>query len=275
LLVPLFQFSWSIFAVIAALALFVLPWTNQHIDTLKSQYEKRGDLDRVEPGQFQESASGTRVFFVEKNNSELHVGANVFIATNENGKETITSSRSGRIESMAQGRYLMLNSGQRLETHGGNAEIKVSEFQEYGTQITTDPFTEREAAYINTRPSIELIKLRSLAALGELSWRIGLIFAAINFVIIGVALSSVNPRVGKSVNQVYALFAFIIYFNLLNLGQSWIATGKLAFPTYMIFLHGGVFVLATLWLARGHNNWHMSYWFGRWARHATGTKVAL
>jgi lipopolysaccharide export system permease protein len=273
LLAPLFKFSWPIFGVIATLALLVLPWTNQHIDDLKNQYERRADLDRVEPGQFQESANGTRVFFVEKNNSTLHAGANVFIATNEGGKETVTSSRSGRIESMEQGRFLMLSSGQRLETLANSADIKVSEFQEYGTQVTSDPLNEKEIAFINTRPSLDLIKMRSLAALGELSWRIGLILAAINFVIIGVALSSVNPRVGKSVNLVYALFAFIIYFNLLNLGQSWIVSGKLNFSTYMILLHGGVFVMASLWLAKGHNNWHVRHLLGLWKLHSTDLKV--
>jgi len=94
------------------------------------------------------------------------------------------------------------------------------------------------------------------ANLGELSWRLGLLFAAINFVIIGVAISSVNPRVNKSVNVVFALFIFVVYYNLLNLGQSWIASGLLSFAAYMLLLHGVVFVLAGLWLAKGHNNWH-------------------
>jgi lipopolysaccharide export system permease protein len=32
--------------------------------------------------------------------------------------------------------------------------------------------------------------------LGELAWRIGLALAALNFVVIAVAASSVNPRAG-------------------------------------------------------------------------------
>lgn len=257
LLSPLFRFSWPVFGVIALLALFVLPWTNQHIDDLKSQYEQRGDLDRVEPGQFQESANGARVFFVERDNTQSHAGANVFIATHEGGKETVTSARSGRIESLPQGRFLMLSNGQRLETTSEGKDIKVSEFVAYGVQVTANPLIAKEAAIINTYPSAELFKLSSNAAWGELSWRIGLPLAAINFVIIGVALSSVNPRVGKSVNLLFALFAFIVYFNLLNLGQSWVASGKIGFGVFMAALHGSVFAMAMLWLAKGHNNWHL------------------
>jgi lipopolysaccharide export system permease protein len=273
LLPSLFRFSWPIFGVIAMLALLVLPWTNQRIDDLKSQYERRGDLDRVEPGQFQESANGTRVFFVEKNSSSLQAGANVFIATHDGQNETVTSAQSGRIVSLPQGQFLMLQSGQRLETRSGATDIKLSEFLEYGTRVTTDTFTSKEETFINTLPSIELFKIRSPATLGELSWRTGMILAAINLVIIGVALSSVNPRAGKSVNLAYALCAFIIYFNLLNLGQSWVASGKFNFSTYMIGLHGGVFAIATLWLAKGHNNWHFYHFFGKRMPRASNFKV--
>ncbi|HEY8907038.1 MAG TPA: LptF/LptG family permease, partial [Rhodoferax sp.] len=45
LLTPLMQFAWPIFAVVAALALLVLPWSNQRIENLQKQYEQRGDLD--------------------------------------------------------------------------------------------------------------------------------------------------------------------------------------------------------------------------------------
>ena len=93
----------------------ILPWTNLRIEELKNQYEQRGDLERVEPGQFQESADGKRVFFIEKDVSGAQGGTNVFIATTEEGKETVTSARSGRIETLPTGRFLMLNNGQRLE----------------------------------------------------------------------------------------------------------------------------------------------------------------
>lgn len=66
LLPPLMRFAWPVFAVVAALALLVLPWTNLRIEDLKNQYEKRSDLERIEPGQFQESGSGTRVFLSRK-----------------------------------------------------------------------------------------------------------------------------------------------------------------------------------------------------------------
>jgi lipopolysaccharide export system permease protein len=256
LLSPLMRFSWPIFGVIALLALLVLPWTNQRIDELKYLYERRGDLERIEPGQFQESANGGKVFFVEKNVRGDPTGSNVFIATSEGGKESITSARKGRIDSLPQGRFLLLENGQRLESMIGTQNLKVSEFEEYGAQVSAERLHDEDPRMMNTVSTKTLLSDPSAAAQGELSWRIGLIFAAINFVIIGIAISSVNPRVGKSVNLVFALFAFVIYFNLVNLGQNWVAGGKLSLASYMLVLHGGVFTLAVLWLTKGHNNWH-------------------
>lgn len=255
LLGPLFRFAWPVLLVVAALALLVLPWSNQRIEKLKEQYEKRGDIERVEPGQFQESAGGKRVFFVEKNAGGKQSGSNVFIATTEYGKETITSARSGRIEHVARDRYLTLSNGQRLESVLGKTELKISEFEEYGIKVGVDALGSSDFVPVNTRPTLELLRNLSPPNLAELSWRIGLILAAINFVIIGVAVSSANPRVGRSANLVFSLFAFVLYNNLLNLGQNWIAAGKFTFGGYLLALHGGALLFGAFWLAKGHNNW--------------------
>lgn len=253
---PLLRFAWPVLLVVMALALLVLPWSNQKIENMKGQYEKRGDLDRIQPGQFQESAGGKRVFFVEKDATGKQSGSNVFIATTEYGKETVTSARSGRIQSLGENRFLMLSNGQRLESVIGKSELKISEFEEYGTKVGVDVLSGNDYVPVNTRPTYELLKNPTPPNLAEMSWRIGLVLAAVNFVIIGLAVSSVNPRVGRSVNQVFALFAFVIYYNLLNLGQSWIASGKFTFSGFMLALHGSVLVLGGFWLAKGHNNWH-------------------
>jgi lipopolysaccharide export system permease protein len=128
---------------------------------------------------------------------------------------------------------------------------------------------------INTQPTLALLQNLTVFSLGELSWRLGLIFASLNFVVIGIAVSSVNPRVGRSANMVFSLFTFVIYYNLLNLGQSWIASGRFGFATYMLVLHGGILTAALFWLAKGHNNWSWRKWAQRIASPATPRKSSL
>ncbi|MEO7105656.1 MAG: LPS export ABC transporter permease LptF, partial [Rhodoferax sp.] len=71
----------------------------------------------------------------------------------------------------------------------------------------------------------------------------------------GLAAAGVNPRVGRTANLGFAFGAFVVYFNLLILGKSWIETGQIHFGVYLFVLHGGALALSLLWLAKRNNNW--------------------
>jgi len=252
---PLFRFAWPVLVVIAVLALGIWPWANQQTQELKDRYGRRGDLERVTPGQFQESASGSRVFFLDKDTPDNRSGRNIFISTNERGKETVTSARSGRVEIVGDQQFLLLLNGQRLESSGNGSELKISEFEEDGNRVGSNDLGDVNNSPAKTRSTLTLLLEPTRLHLGELAWRIGLALAALNFVVIAVTASSVNPRAGRSGNLMFALFAFIVYYNLLNLGQSWISAGRVGFVNFQLGLHGGALLLSLLWLAKQHNNW--------------------
>jgi lipopolysaccharide export system permease protein len=96
-----------------------------------------------------------------------------------------------------------------------------------------------------------------------LSWRLGMALTAFNFVLLAVAVSTSNPRAGKSGNLMFLLFAFVVYYNLLNMGQSWVMSQKVHWLDMMVWMHGGVFALSSLWLAKRHFNWRLPHIFGR------------
>jgi lipopolysaccharide export system permease protein len=255
LLTPLFRFAWPVLLVVAALSLFVWPWTNQQIQDMKDRYEQRGDLERITPGQFQESSSGNRVFFIDKDSPDKTTGNNVFISAADHGKQAVTSARSARVETVGDDRFLMLSNGQRLESTTGDPEIKVSEFKEYGTRIGSKALSASDTVPPRARPTMDLLREPTAINLGEISWRIGLALASLNFVVIGLALANGNPRSSRGGGLMFALLAFVVYFNLLNLGQSWVGSGRLPVAAFMVGLHGGVFVLAMGWMMARHNRW--------------------
>ena len=252
---PLFGFAWPILAAVAVLALVVWPWANQQTQDLRDRYGSRGDLERVAPGQFQESASGTRVFFLDKDTPDNKSGKNIFISTMERGRQTITSARTGRVVTEGDSQFLLLSNGQRVESTTDGRDLRVSEFGQLGNRVGASDVGPQDNVPAKTLSTPRLLLDPTRANLGELAWRLGMAFAALNFIVIAVTVSSVNPRAGRSGNLVFALFAFVVYYNLLNLGQSWISGGRAAFLPFMLLLHGGALGIALLWLAKQHNNW--------------------
>ena len=252
---PLFHFAWPVLLVIALMALFVWPWTNQQTKDMESRYQQRGDLDRVAPGQFQESSSGNRVFFIDRNLAGDKVSNNVFIAATEKGKSSVTTAHSGRIEHRDGAQFLMLSNGQRLENVIGESALKISDFEEYGVKTGDSGLFSESAPEAKLMSTRTLIKSPTRNNLSELAWRLGLALAAINFVILALALARVNPRGGRSSNMIFIVLTFVVYNNLVNLGQSWILVGLIGFGSFLLALHGGVLLLGLAWLAKRHNNW--------------------
>jgi len=252
---PLFGFAWPILIVTALMALVVWPWANQQAQELKDRYGRRGDLERIAPGQFQESANGRRVFFLDKDTPDNKSGKNIFISSIDKDKETVTSARSGHVEFIGDDQFLMLSNGQRLENSLSGKGLRISEFELHGTRVRENALLGADDTPAKTRSSMYLLKNPTPLNLGELAWRLGLALAGINFVLLAITVSSVNPRVGRSGNLVFALFAFIVYYNLLNVGQSWITNQRVPFTGFLLAVHGGTFVLAWLWLVKQHNNW--------------------
>ncbi len=286
---PLVAFAWPICVAITFLALFVWPWSNEQAQNMRTKFEQRSDLDRITPGTFQESANGSRVFFIDKEDDKLadtksannkkvkpntgslkvegndklsaevekiaNSRSNIFISTVSNGKESVTTASAGRIESRDGSQYLLLNSGQRTEIDSKTGQIKVSEFEEYGNLIKSAKLTPFEGGPSKAISSLSLLANRTNGNMGELAWRLGLAFAAVNFIILGAAIANGNPRAGRGASFAFALLAFMFYYNLINLSQSWIANGQFKFAALLLMMHGGIFVLSALWLAKRHNNW--------------------
>ncbi len=249
---PLLRFSWPLLLLIFLLALLVWPWTHQQTQELKDRFEKRGDLERVAPGQFQESASGLRVFFIEKDAASDKQGKNVFIASQDKEDRTVTTARFGQISERDGDRFLMLSAGQRLDQSKDSDVLKLSEFMEYGTLISSQPLDALPFSAKAT-PSWVLLQNPNRQNLAELAWRLGLGLAAFNLIIMALAMARINPRGARGGHMLLALFTFIVYYNLINLGQNWISSGRASFSGLMLSLHGSALVISvSLLLVRHH-----------------------
>jgi lipopolysaccharide export system permease protein len=251
---PVLQLAWPVLLMVALLALFAWPWSNREIEALKFRYEQRTDLARIAPGQFQMSGDGRRVFFIDREADEGSLARNVFVLEQRDGAESVTSARSGRLETVGAERHIVLERGQRNDLDLATGDKKIASFETYRVLVGGAQRGTMDKLPPKARSTWQLLAQPTPRHLGELTWRIGLAVGGVNLVLLGIGLSAGNPRRGGSWNLLFALLAFVVYYNLLNLSQTWVASGKLGMGAALLGVHGGTLALALLllwWRERG------------------------
>ena len=113
------------------------------------------------------------------------------------------------------------------------------------------------------RSSAQLWHNPTRYSLAELAWRAGLVLAAMNLCLMALAVARINPRVARSGQILLGLFTFIVYYNLINLGQSWIANGQTQWLEHLLLLHGSIAAVSLLLIAMRHHRWHWRWWPSR------------
>jgi lipopolysaccharide export system permease protein len=241
---PVLRVSWPVLLVVALLALFVWPWVNKRSTEMRERFEQRSDLSRVAPGQFQTSRDGQRVFFIERASEDGRDARNVFILSKQGGSEAVTSARSGHIENTPDASFLVLDRGQRNEQDLKTDEKTVARFDSYRVQAGERALSGVDQLPPKARRTIELLRGPDARAQGELTWRLGLTLGAANLLLLAIGLSATQPRRASNWNLLFALLTFVVYYNLINLSQAWVAGGKMSMGGALTMTHGGALALA-------------------------------
>jgi lipopolysaccharide export system permease protein len=241
---PVLRTVWPVLLVVTLLLLFAWPWGNRNGLELRERYQQRSDLSRVAPGVFQTSSDGRRVFFVERDSTDSGTARNVFILNRQDHSEAVTSARSGRLEADGEDHYLVLERGQRNEVNLKSGERTLSSFESYRVLASERAVSEAEVRPPKAMATVDLIRNPTLRHQGELTWRVGMLLGATNLVLLGIGLAATHPRRASNWNLLFALLAFAVYYNVVNLSQAWVATAKVSMGAALLLIHGGTFLLA-------------------------------
>lgn len=254
---PVMRFALPLVLVIALLALFLSPWAQEKSQDFRQRMSNRNDVAQVQPGAFRESSQADRVFFVESGGGTNDRVRNVFVSTNQNGRQGVMVAREGYTETEPNGdRFVVLVNGRRYEGTPGEAEYRVMEFARYGVRIETRE-QKRVGDSPKTLPLWTLWRNPTAQNLGELLWRVSIPLAALNLALLAIPLSFVNPRAGRSSNLMLALLTYLFYSNMISLCQAWVVQGRLQFSVAIWAVHLGMFaVLVVLFYRRiSMNSW--------------------
>ncbi len=241
---PALRMGWPVLLLVALLVLFVWPWGNRQSADLRDRYQQRSDLSRVAPGVFQTSRDGKRVFFIERDSPDAANARNVFILSNNGAREAVTSARGGHLDTVDGERWLVLERGQRNEADSANGDRMLSNFDSYRVLATDRALRQAEERPPKAMRTIDLLRRPDLRNQGELAWRVGLLCGAANLLLLAIGLAANNPRRASNWNLLFALLAFVVYYNFINLSQAWVAGGRFGMGAVLMTLHGGALLMA-------------------------------
>jgi lipopolysaccharide export system permease protein len=260
---PILQFATPLIIVIALLALFVWPWANRETTLISQRFQQRDDVSMVSAGQFKESARAERVFFIEELDVDKSEVKNIFVADNKNGRLSIAVASIGFIQNAEGGeKSIVLRNGRRYEGHPTEPDFRILEFNDYTTKIRSKEALA-PAPRDREKTISELLNDGNLNAINanraELLWRIGLPLMALGLVLIAIPLAYVNPRLGNYTAMFYAVLIYLIYSNLLNLTQNFVAQGKFSVFVGIWPIHLLALLIATI-LIRNRINPSVKWW---------------
>ena len=242
---PVLTFALPLVLMVGAMTLIVAPWAKLKSTEFIQRFEKREDLKKVSPGQFKESSSSNRVFFVEGVSGESTVVRNVFVNTVEGKVSTVVVAKEGVIEADGKGgQFLVLKNGRRYQGTPGQADFQSMEFERYSMRVATKAAVAGGVLPSNATATRDLLATPTPAARGELLGRISAPITCLLLILLAIPLGFVNPRAGSAANLIVALLIFITYTNLVNLVQASVTKGKVDFMLAWWPLH----LVVALWV---------------------------
>jgi lipopolysaccharide export system permease protein len=227
---PVLTFGLPLVLLVAALSLVATPWAQLKRNEFVERFEKREDLKKVSPGQFKESTTSNRVFFVEGSAGSANAVQNVFVNSVEPTGTAVVVAKEGVIEGDGKGgQFLVLKNGRRYQGVPGQADFQSMEFERYSMRVSTKVPVLGTDLKVDSLSTPALLALSDNFAMAEVLWRIASPITCLVLMLLAIPLGFVNPRAGSSANLILALLIFVTYSNLIKFFEASVKQGKLSF----------------------------------------------
>lgn len=276
---PVLAFGLPLVVLTGALSMFATPWAKLKSVEFIQRFEKREDLKKVSPGQFKESSSSNRVFFVEGVTGNATVVQNVFVNTLEADGNTVVVAKEGVIEKQPDGgQFLVLKNGRRYHGVPGQADFQSMEFERYSMRVATKVPVLGADTPVDTLSTAALLATPNRYTMSELLKRVAAPVSCLILMMLAIPLGFVNPRAGSSANLILALLIFFTYSNLEKMAEASIKQGKMSFAAAswpLHFIAALCVVILFAWRVNPNHRYHPLVLWGAFKRRRSAHKGAL
>ncbi|EGW23673.1 permease YjgP/YjgQ family protein [Methylobacter tundripaludum SV96] len=225
----------------AGLSFYVSPWAEAMMEELMHQDKESADLRGIAAGKFSEYSQGDLVFYVEKidDDKTMH---EVFVQHRQGDRLAIINAEVGRLRDLPDGRYIVLENGERIQGQPGTVNYVLEQFTEYAVRMET-----KESAANFGKESVASGTLASsgqINDIAELQRRFSIPMGIVLLSFIAVPLAQMSPRGGVYGNMLVGFLIYFSYGNFIRVSQSWVMNQTI--PAWL-----GVFGVNTLLLLIG------------------------
>ncbi|HYW93372.1 MAG TPA: LPS export ABC transporter permease LptF [Gammaproteobacteria bacterium] len=250
---PLLLLAGAVAVLLAVLAFWLSPWSQRQSYEVRHAAERAVRFGAVAAGQFKAFDSGKSVFYAEGTSDNGRELRNVFIRTTRNGEPVVIFAARGEQRIEPGARVLVLVNGFRYSGSPGSADFRIVHFHTHGIRYQL-PQAGNESNRHSIKSTAALIASSDPGDKAELRWRLSIPLSALVLTLLALPLAHSGPRQGRSARVLLGLLVYMVYSNLLSVGQSWIADGQVPPAIGLLWVHALGVAAAFALLAR-QNGW--------------------
>lgn len=224
--------------LMALLSLWLAPLASYHYYLVRDEAARSLEIGGLMPGRFQSLGGDDVVLYAESVDGARNRLQTVFFHTRDRGRDIVIRAASGQLrQDDAAVRYLQFDDGEQVVGLPGEPEFRRLRFRQGRIQLW-----QPDAGGVHFKrdsiPTMDLLRSDDAAEQAELHTRYAVPVALLVLALIAVPLARTSPRQGRYGKLMAGILIYLVYANMINVGQVWIAAGTLPAALGMWWVHG-------------------------------------
>jgi lipopolysaccharide export system permease protein len=260
LLRPLAMFLLPSALLLGIISFWLAPASDRLGQRLLTEANRSLIVAGLEPGRFVELPGRDGVIYVGEMTGDGTHFKRMFIeseridaATGKTRIDVITATHGFLYhDADGEGRYIALEDGFRVEGIIGQDDFRLMRFARNDIRLPDSVGTGSESAQRRSAPSSALLQAADddPGLRAELHWRLAAPVSALVLGLLALPLARSNPREPRFARLLLALLAWLVYYNALLIGRSWLGQDQVYAWLGLWWVHLPALALAA-WLIRG------------------------
>lgn len=228
------KFVVALAMIVAMVAFYLAPYAERELHQLREEAKQYTSISALKNDQFNFLGNDLVLYVQQTDNTNAH---NIFLQLSKKDRVEILSAEQAYFVFNDYGqRYVVFQDGLQYTMPDDNLAYHITEYEQYQLLIADEnkPIRTSKIAAI---PTYALLKSSNISHQAEWQWRVAMIIATILLPLVVVCLFATNLSHSRYLPIIIAIFIYLLYSNLLNVGETWIIRGVIPSSIGLWWIH--------------------------------------